>query len=530
MIKRCFADVSGRAVHYRRAGQGPPVVMFHGSPGDSQMLLAEIADCAAGLTVFAFDTAGFGYSDPLPGDVLSVKDLAAAAAAAMQALGLPQCPVYGTHTGAAIAIELAVNWPQLVSGVVLEGLPAFTQAEIEDLFTGYFAPMVPDPLGGHLVSTWMRFRDQFTWFPWLSRDVRRLNALDRPDPASVDLWVSMFYRSCKTYRPAYRAACHYGQAALRAAGALRVPAIYMATAEDMLFPHLDRLPALQPNQRIERLPSDPMPRIAAITRFLSEFSLDIAAPAYRQMSVGAAVRWRYVDGPHGQIFLRCFGDANAPAMILLHDAPGTSLTLQDLAIKLATKYHVIVPDHPGAGLSDAPDDGDILEIAAGNLGAVAQAFVIKNFSVGAIGCGAAVAACLAKADNHGATRFVIADMPVPDATQVAPAIALSATGAHWVEAWLMLRDYQIYRPWYDGTIAAQRQTQGNFDAGWLQDQTAAFMEGRATCHLLPRAAAACSARQLLAESGLPFVVVPEDEFMAGDETCFELETMNAVIA
>jgi hypothetical protein len=57
----------------------------------------------------------------------------------------------------------------------------------------------------------------------------------------------------------------------------------------------------------------------------------------------------------------------------------------------------------------------------------------------------------------------------------------------------MLRDTQIYHPWYAGTVAAQRKTQGNFDAAWLHDQTVALMEGRATCHLLPQAAATCAA-------------------------------------
>jgi pimeloyl-ACP methyl ester carboxylesterase len=517
-IRRGFADVGGRVVHYRTAGAGPPLVMLHGSPGDSQMLIEEIAACAPRFSVFALDAPGFGYSDALPGETLTLPDLAEATAAAMRALGLPPCLVYGTHTGAAIAIELGLGWPDQVAGLLMEGLPAFTDSEIEALFGGYFAPMVPDPLGGHLTATWMRFRDQFTWFPWPSRDVRRLNALDRPDPASIDLWVSMFYRSCKTYRPAYRAACCYGQAAIRAAAALRVPAIYMATAEDMLFPHLDRLPPLQPNQRIERLGSDPAARVRAIAGFLQSLAPSIGSAPVHPASPTPPSDRLLIDGPHGQIFLRRFGDSTLPGLVLLHDAPGTGLALHPLASRLAGTCHVIVPDHPGSGLTDAPAEGDILDAAADNVLALADAIGLAPFTLAGAGAGAAIAARLAHRGGARIRRVMVTDIAAPDpaiADLVAPPLPLSPTGAHWVQAWLMLRDGQIYRPWFDGRIAAQRRTQGNFDANWLHDQTVALMEGRATYHLLPRAAALFPTAERLAASHAAVTHLPDDAFTQG---------------
>ena len=33
----------------------------------------------------------------------------------------------------------------------------------------------------------------------------------------------------------------------------------------------------------------------------------------------------------------------------------------------------------------------------------------------------------------------------------------------------MVRDAEIYEPWFDGRIAAQKTTQGNFDADWLHE-------------------------------------------------------------
>jgi hypothetical protein len=52
----------------------------------------------------------------------------------------------------------------------------------------------------------------------------------------------------------------------------------------------------------------------------------------------------------------------------------------------------------------------------------------------------------------------------------------------------MVRDAEIYSPWFDGRLGAQRATQGNFDADWLHDQTFALMSSRQTYHRLPRAA------------------------------------------
>jgi pimeloyl-ACP methyl ester carboxylesterase len=488
--------------------------MMHGSPGDSAVLEEEMAAAAAQFTCIALDAPGFGGSDPLPGAVLTVRDLAEATAAAMAALGLPPARVYGTHTGAAIGAELGAGWPDQVSGLVLEGLPIFTESEIKVLFEGYFAPMIPSPLGGQLIETWIRFRDQFTWFPWLSRDVRRLNPVDRPTPEEIDLWVSMFYRSCKTYGPAYKAACYFGHGAYIAAEALRVPTVFMASAEDMLFPHLDRLPPLRPNQRIERLAYDPAAKFKAIARFAASLP-GSAAPFVRPPPTlaGRDPAKGFVSAVHGQVFVRAYGDPARPAVVLLHGAPGTGLKLEAQARLLARQAYVLVPDLPGCGESDAPpDDGSILDAAVDAVAAVADGLGLERFVVAATGCGCATAAGFAARGDPRLEAVVLEDPPAPDpvtAAAVAPEIELSAQGAHWLKAWMMLRDDQIYRPWFDGRVSAQRKTQGNFDADWLHDQTVALMTSRATYHRLPRAAHAFDIAQALNQAQTPVHTGPE---------------------
>jgi pimeloyl-ACP methyl ester carboxylesterase len=75
------------------------------------------------------------------------------------------------------------------------------------------------------------------------------------------------------------------------------------------------------------------------------FNAAIAAPvAYRSVSV---------DGV--QIAYREAGAKDKPTLLLLHGVPSSSRMYDGLMRKLGDKYHLIAPDYPGFGNSDAPD-------------------------------------------------------------------------------------------------------------------------------------------------------------------------------
>ena len=54
------------------------------------------------------------------------------------------------------------------------------------------------------------------------------------------------------------------------------------------------------------------------------------------------------------VFYREAGLEGAPVVVLLHGFPSSSHMYRNLIPLLATKYHVIAPDYPGFGYSDAP--------------------------------------------------------------------------------------------------------------------------------------------------------------------------------
>ena len=60
-----------------------------------------------------------------------------------------------------------------------------------------------------------------------------------------------------------------------------------------------------------------------------------------------------VDG--NKIFYREAGAKTAPAILLLHGFPTSSHMFRNLIPELASRYHVVAPDLPGFGFSDAPE-------------------------------------------------------------------------------------------------------------------------------------------------------------------------------
>ena len=71
-IKRHYAYAGERRVHYRRAGEGAPLVLLHASPGSSAGLVSLIEDLAEHYTVIAIDSPGYGESTMRFADVLEI--------------------------------------------------------------------------------------------------------------------------------------------------------------------------------------------------------------------------------------------------------------------------------------------------------------------------------------------------------------------------------------------------------------------------------------------------------------------------
>ena len=115
----------GITMHYHEAGSGDrgAVLFVHGSgPGASGWsnfkgnypLLAE-----RGYRTIVPDTMGYGYSTKPEDGGFSLDDVAAQYKALLDSLGIDRVTVIGNSQGGAIAITMALNYPDLVDKLVL---------------------------------------------------------------------------------------------------------------------------------------------------------------------------------------------------------------------------------------------------------------------------------------------------------------------------------------------------------------------------------------------------------------------------
>jgi len=466
MIEHRFVSCGARRIMVRRAGSGPPVVLLHESPRSSAAFIPMIEALAERFTVIAPDTPGYGGSDPLALHRPQIPDYAGALGEVLDALGLERVALFGRHTGAAIAIEFANLYPERVSGVVLDGCPAFTPEEMEELVASYLPPFRPHWDGSHVAWLWSRVRDQLTFFPWNRQGPASRLAIDMPRPSVLNRIATDLLLAGDGYRVAYEAAFRYDGAA--AAAAARVPAHYMATETDVLLPHLDRLPNLPANARIHRV-SD-AERMATVGDLLGTCAEGLA-PAPPPPEETGARRFVQVDG--ASLMLRQWGDDDARPLLLLADPPGSTPALDPIAAHLARGRRVIAIDPPGQGLSSPAPPGS----ADGGIDLVARAVTLLGLGqtdIAGINAGACSAAHLAARLGPDCGRLVLVDPPADPAVlaECLPATALVPvwSGSHLLTAWHLARESLLYRPWFVPTAATRMPVEIGLDVDLLHQR------------------------------------------------------------
>jgi pimeloyl-ACP methyl ester carboxylesterase len=116
-----------------------------------------------------------------------------------------------------------------------------------------------------------------------------------------------------------------------------------------------------------------------------------------------------VEADGVQVFYRTAGEANAPAVLLLHGFPTSSFMFRELIPRLANDYRVIAPDLPGFGFTEVPHERKYVysfDGLASTIEAFIQALKLSRYAIYVFDYGAPTGFRLAMAHPDRITAII----------------------------------------------------------------------------------------------------------------------------
>lgn len=164
-IRKGYADTRFGQVHYRTTAgpdEGPPsslpLVLLHQTASASVMFEKLMTALSGDYVCVAPDTPGYGESFT-PAATPSIALYADVLYEALQALGVRECWLFGHHTGASIAVQMAHDHPDFARKLMLSGPPYLTP-EQRAAFAARIRHVAPALDGSHLLPLWQRILDK----------------------------------------------------------------------------------------------------------------------------------------------------------------------------------------------------------------------------------------------------------------------------------------------------------------------------------------------------------------------------------
>jgi len=447
-----------RQVHYRRSGSGSPVILLHQSPNSSQEYIPLIEDLASKYTVIAPDTPGNGLSDPLPFDSPVMTDFANNVAELMDALGIERCPVYGFHTGAVCALELAWRHPEKVTVSIVDGYVNMPEDLVSEIKENYFVPLEFNWSGSHLTWTWARFREQLLFFPWYRKDlISRMN-YTLPQPDMLHTAVIEFLRSGNNYIGPYRAA--FTQDNINSVKEMQANCILMATKNDPLVTGLDRMP--KPSESIRVLRPDTKEDAIEIVKkeFDENHSSQTTLDIQETLPINGKIWGQYLRSGGGSLYCRGNNDAESGRpVIFIHSSASSSFSMDRYMKPLIGVRPCFSIDLPGNGESDNPMGLEVsVEKQASFLAEAIHALGYDEVDVFGDWGGGTVGVELAVQHSDLVKHIAVPNIMAMElagqelekfSSEYTPDISINQYGSHWIEAWNIVRDQELFSPWFE---------------------------------------------------------------------------------
>ena len=258
--------VRGLTLHYREVnrGAGLPLILLHPSPRSSAMFEPLMAMFPVTQHVIAIDTPGYGLSPPMPTPAQAIADYLPTLRGMFRQIAGPQFSLYGSATGAQLALGYANAHAGEVAHLLLDNAAHFEDAERDAIMSRYFIDITPRDDGGHLNALRQMCRQSLQYFPWFEvNDAHRFRT-SVPSDAEVEAAMHDYLTAGPRYAEAYRAAFLHERA--QHYQSLDVPTTLFRWRGSLLLKQIDALLkfSLPANITVVDVPAPMADRYAAI--------------------------------------------------------------------------------------------------------------------------------------------------------------------------------------------------------------------------------------------------------------------------
>ena len=168
--KCCFGHLHYRFVEPIKVKYPIPLICFHMSPYSSIVYDNFLKCIGKNRFTLAMDTPGFGDSDP-PKHIPQISDYTKVVPSLLKKFNFETVNIIGYHTGSSIAVDTAVQFPNLVKRLVLISAPVWKKHELK-VAKNEFSAKENRKNGSHLSDYWV---SAVKW----SMDGRSLNDIAR---------------------------------------------------------------------------------------------------------------------------------------------------------------------------------------------------------------------------------------------------------------------------------------------------------------------------------------------------------------
>ena len=207
-VYRAFTSIKEGQAHYRYikgiSEDKLPVVILHMSPVASGFVVPLMENLSTKRDIYAPDTLGNGDSSPLIIEKPEIIDFAEGLTRVLDSIGIEKAHFYGVRTGAMIATEVAINFPERVESLLIDELvPARSSKNNPNI--GEPCPPINE-FGSQFTWAWHVMRDHFIYHPWWDRYAENRITLDLPSANTLHEYTTELLKAIRTFHFSYNAA------------------------------------------------------------------------------------------------------------------------------------------------------------------------------------------------------------------------------------------------------------------------------------------------------------------------------------